>query len=184
MNPAALPFLLALLVAFAPVHAADVTVRVERKGEALLVEASAGFAGTLPGAWQVLTDYGRLADFIPDVSASRVIARDGNQVLLEQKGEARFLFWSRPIDVRLAVTEHPHGLIVSRAVSGNFREMQGTYRLEAAQERVLLRYSGRLVPDFFVPPLIGTLVLKRNVETAFRALVVEIEQRQAQPQKP
>jgi len=178
--PIARPFLLALLVAFAPARAADVTVRVDRNGEALLVEASAEFEGTIPRAWQVLTDYGRFAEFVPDVSVSRVVSREGNQVLVEQKGEARFLFVSLPIDVRLVVTEHPYERIVSRAVAGNFREMLGAYRLEAGQGRVLLRYSGRLVPDFFVPPLIGALVLRRNVETTFRALVDEME-RQNKP---
>ena len=64
---------------------------------------------------------------------------------------------------------------------GNFREMRGTYSLEAGQGRVMVRYAGRLVPDFFVPPVVGTLALRRNVEATFRALVGEMER---QPQKP
>jgi hypothetical protein len=62
--------------------------------------------------------------------------------------------------------------------------MECIYTLEAGQGRVLLRYTGRMVPDFYVPPLIGTLVLRHSVETSFRALVDEIERRQALPQKP
>jgi hypothetical protein len=44
----------------------------------------------------------------------------------------------------------------------------------------MLRYSGTLIPDFFVPPLIGTLVVRHNVEATFRALVEEME-RQDKP---
>ena len=62
--------------------------------------------------------------------------------------------------------------------------MHSAYSLEAGQGRVVLRYTGRMVPDFFVPPLIGTLALRHNVESSFRALVEEIERRHAQPQKP
>lgn len=182
--PVARLFLLLSFLAAAPARAADITVGVERSGGALLVEASAEFEGGISRAWQVLTDYGRLAEFVPDVQLSRVISRDGNHVLVEQKGEARLLFVRFPIDVRLAVVEHPYESVVSRAVAGNFREMQGNYRLEAVRGRVLLRYSGRLVPDFFVPPLIGTYVLRHNVETTFRALVEEMERRPAQSQKP
>ena len=181
--PVARSFLLPLLVLLAPAQAAEVAVNVSRNGDAFHVEASAEFDGTIVRTWQVLTDYGRLAEFVPDLQSSRVISRDGNQAVVEQKGEARVLFFSYPIDVRLAITEYPHERVVSRAVSGNFREMRSAYSLEGGQGRVVLRYTGRMVPDFYVPPLIGTLALKHNVETSFRALVDEIERRQAPLQK-
>jgi len=164
--------------------AAHVTVEATRNGDALEVEASAEFPGTLARTWQVLTDYNRLADFVPDLHVSRVISREGNSAVVEQRGEARLLFFSYPMDVRLAITEHPHERVVSRAVAGNFREMQGTYRLEAHEGRVRLRYSGRLVPDFYVAPLIGTLVLRSHVESTFRALVEEIERQHREAEKP
>jgi hypothetical protein len=62
--------------------------------------------------------------------------------------------------------------------------MQNTYTLEMRHGRVLMRYSGRMVPDFYVPPLIGTFVLRRSVESTFRALVDEIERVQGEPEKP
>ncbi len=176
-------FLLPLLALLTPAQAAEVAVNVSRNGDAFHVEASAEFDGTVARTWQVLTDYGRLAEFVPDLQTSRVVSRDGNQAVVEQKGEARVLFFSYPIDVRLAITEYPHERVVSRAVSGNFREMHSAYSLEVGQGRVVLRYTGRMVPDFYVPPLIGTLALTHNVETSFRALVDEIERRQAPLQK-
>jgi len=182
--PVARLFLLPLLVLLATAQAAEVAVDVSRNGDVFHVEASAEFDGTVVRTWQVLTDYGRFAEFVPDLQSSRVISRDGNQAVVEQKGEARVLFFSYPIDVRLAVTEQPHERMDSRAVSGNFREMRSAYSLEAGQGRVVLRYTGRMVPDFYVPPLIGTLALRHNVEASFRALVGEIERRQAQPKKP
>lgn len=176
--PIARPLPLLLLIVAVSVPAADIVVRASRSGDVLQVEASAELEGSLENAWQVLTDYGRLAEFVPDLQASRVISRDHNTAVVEQKGEARLLFFSYPIDVRLAVTEKPREQVVSRAVAGNFREMQSTYALEARQGRVFLRYSGRLEPDFYVPPLIGTYLLRTNVESMFRALVDEIERRQ------
>jgi hypothetical protein len=173
-------FIVALLalLASAPAVSAEIAVKVARSGEAFQIDASAEFAGTIARTWQVLTDYNRLAEFIPDMETSRVVSRNGNQAVIEQKGEARVLFFSFPIDLRLAIVEHPYDRVFSQAVAGNFREMRGTYSLEAGQGRILLRYTGRMVPDFFVPPLIGTLALKHNVETSFRALVEEIERRQ------
>lgn len=175
------PFVLLLaLLASSPAAAADVAVNVTRHGDAFDVEASAEFPGTVARTWQVLTDYGRLAEFVPDLRASRVVSRSGNQAVVEQKGEPRVLFFRHSIDVRLAVTEYPYERVSSRAVAGNFREMRSTYSLEAGQGRILLRYTGHMVPDFFIPPLIGTLAWKYNVESTFRALVDEIERRQGE----
>lgn len=178
---------LLLLVVLATAQAAEVTVRASRSGDVLQVEASAEFeGGRLDSAWQVLTDYGRFAEFVPALQTSRVISRDGDSVVVEQKGEARLLFLSYPIDVRLAITEKPREQIVSQAIAGNFREMRSTYALEARQGRLILHYSGRLEPDFYVPPLIGTYALRSNVESMFRALVDEIERQQKndEPSRP
>jgi hypothetical protein len=175
---------MAWLVLPQPAPAADVTVHATRDGEALLIEASAEFDGTVPQAWQVLTDYDRLAEFIPNLRTSRVTARTSEGITVEQKGEARLLLFSYPIEVRLVINEFPHSKVVSRAVGGNFREMSGVYALEARQGRVRLRYSGRMTPDFFVPPLIGTWILRHSVETTFGAMVDEIMRRQdAVPRK-
>ncbi len=170
--------LLALVLNLAfPSQAADVSVRASRNGDVLSVEASAEFEAGLEQAWQVLTDYDQLAEFIPGMRESRVIERGARGPVVEQKGEARLLFLSYAIEVRLVVEEYPYERIVSRAVAGNFRQMSGAYVLEAAAGRVRLRYAGTLVPDFYVPPLIGTLVLRLNVERQFGALVDEILRR-------
>ncbi len=172
-----LRLLLSTLLFAEPVQAAEIRVNASRHDGALYVDASAEVDADLLQTWRVLTDYDHLSTFIPGMLVSRVIAREGNSVVLEQKGEARLLFLAFPIEVKLAVAEFPHQRIVAHAVAGNFTEMAGTYTLDKRDNRVVLRYQGRMVPDFLVPPLIGTLVLKRNVERQFAALVDEIERR-------
>ncbi|HKA38633.1 MAG TPA: SRPBCC family protein [Burkholderiales bacterium] len=170
--------LLACVVAAAA--AADVSVEATRDGDAVEVEAVAEIAVGVARAWEVLTDYNRLAEFVPDLHESRVVSRKGDNAVVEQKGAARFLFFSYPIEVRLAVTEHPRQRIESRAVAGNFRELRSVYTLEPREGGVRLRYHGRLVPDFQLP-LFHTYVLKSNVEATFRAMVEEIER---DPKRP
>ena len=178
------PLFLSVVVLAAAAQAAEVTVNAARSGEVFQVDASAELEGSLTRAWQVLTDYDRLTAFVPDLQVSRVVSRERNSALVEQKGAARLLFLSYPMVVQLAVTEYPRERVESRAVAGNFRQMQNTYTLEMRHGRVLMRYSGRMVPDFYVPPLIGTFVLRRSVESTFRALVDEIERGQGEPEKP
>ena len=166
------------LAASAPVCAGDIAVAATRNGDVLVIEASAQFEGTIAQTWRVLTDYDNLAKFIPNLTLSRVTARSAEGVTVEQKGEARLLVFSFPIEVKLAIAESPPTKVVSRAIGGSFRELSGTYLVEEQGGRISLRYSGRMAPGFFVPPLIGTWVLRNNVETTFAALVEEIVRRQ------
>ena len=78
---------LLLLVVVLSASAAEIVVRASRSGDVLQVEASAEFEGSLDSAWQVLTDYGRFAEFVPALQMSRVISRDRDSVVVEQKGE-------------------------------------------------------------------------------------------------
>lgn len=181
-----LRLLLSALLFVEPAQAAEILVHASRHDGALYVDASAEVEGDLLQTWRVLTDYDHLSAFIPGMRVSRVLAREGNRVVLEQKGEARLLFFAYPIEVKLAVAEFPHQRIVAQAVAGTFSEMTGTYFLDRSDNHVILRYQGRMVPDFPVPPLIGTLVLKRSIENQFAALVDEIERRHslAEPREP
>jgi carbon monoxide dehydrogenase subunit G len=155
----------------------DLAVQVERKGRSFAVQAGATVAAPLSLVWEVLTDYDNLARFIPGIAESVVQQRATNRLLLEQRGEARFLVFSYPIQVRLEVLESPRERIVSRAVAGNLKRMSGRYDLQAENGGIRLRYTGELEPDFKLPPIIGTLAVRNMVEEQFAAMVAEIERR-------
>lgn len=172
---------LALALAL-PARAADeLVVRAERRGQRIEVQARARIAAPLAIVWEALTDYEKLPRFIPGIAKSVVRVRQGNRLLVEQSGEARFLFFSFPIEVTLEVTESPQQWVLSRAVSGNVRRMNGRYDLEpgAVGGMVLLRYNGEIEPDFDLPPLVGVAALRGMAEEEFTAMVAEIERRVA-----
>jgi hypothetical protein len=158
----------------------NVTVEAERHGDSIEVRARATLTAQPALAWEVLTDYEALPRFIPGMLRSSVRRREGQRIIVEQSGEARYLFFSFPIEVRLEVSETPHHLVVSRALSGNLRRMNGRYELQPAPGGgLLLRYTGEIEPAFSLPPLIGVVALRRSVEEQFTAMVAEIERRAA-----
>jgi len=130
-------------------------------------------------AWEVLSDYDRLAQFIPDMKSSRVVSRSGDRVLVEQKGEIGFFFYRQPVDVTLEVREEPQRRIVARRIDGNIRELETRYDLETSAAGVRFDYIGRFIPNFSLPPLIGMPIVRRIVERRFRAMVDEIVRRDA-----
>jgi len=172
----------------APGSAADdVSIEAERRGHSVEVHARARIAAPQALVWEVLTDYERLPSFIPGLAKSVVRQRQGNRLVIEQTGEARFLVFSFPIDVRYEVIESPPDWISSRAVSGNLRRMNGRYELQPGPARagtpasrsLMLRYEGEIEPNFALPPLIGLVALRSMVEHQFTAMVAEIERRAA-----
>ena len=171
----------------APGSAADdVSIEAERRGDSVEVRAHALIAAPVALVWQVLTDYEHLPSFIPGLAKSVVRERQGNQLMIEQTGEARFLVFSFPIEVRYEVIESPPEWISSRAVGGNLRRMNGRYELQPAPARtgrpasgVILRYQGEIQPNFELPPVIGLVALRSMVEQQFTAMVAEIERRAA-----
>jgi len=98
------PKLLAAITVWHVVIAAaadDLWVDVDRSGTRFAVQATATVAAPVAVVWEVLTDYDNLASFIPGLSVSAVNRRSGNRLQVEQKGEARFLVFSYPIEVVL-----------------------------------------------------------------------------------
>ena len=166
---------LLLLALPATCPAAEINVHTTRHGDSFEVEATAEIEADVADAWKVLTDYDRLAQFIPGMQESRVVSRDGFNVVIDQRGDASLLFFRFPMQVRLAIEEFPYDRIVSSAIAGNFKEMRGVYHLQARDAGMRLRYEGKFTPDFGVPPLIGTLMVRSTVERRFVALVREIE---------
>lgn len=154
---------------------AEISVQTARHGNTFEVEATAEIEAGVAQAWKVLTDYDRLAEFIPGVQESRVLSRQGSKVVIEQRGEARLLFFVFPMQVRLAIEEFPYDRIVSDAIGGNFKELHGIYYLRAHRGGLSLRYEATFTPNFGVPPWIGTLLMRSTVEKRFAAMVHEIE---------
>jgi carbon monoxide dehydrogenase subunit G len=159
----------------------DLAVDVDRNGSSFAIRAAATVAAPVSLVWDVLTDYNNLSRFIPGMSRSMVQLRVANRVLVEQKGAARFLLFSYPIEVLLEVQEAPRDWIASRAVGGNLKRMNGRYDLHPQGANLRLSYSGVMEPEFELPPVIGTLAVRGMVEEQFAAMVAEIERRASLP---
>ena len=64
-------------------------------------------------------------------------------------------------------------------LKGNLKRLEGAYRIEPqADGRILLIWNGT-VEAMSMPPLLGELVMRSNIEDQFRGMVREIERREA-----
>lgn len=160
--------------------AEELSVEASRREGAIEIRARALVDAALDTVWGTLTDYNRLATFIPGMKSSRVTEARGNAATVEQVGEARFLFFSFPIEVTVQSTARPPDAIDIRALKGSFRRLDGGYRLKQLPGGVIeLVWIGLLEPDFALPPLLGEVLMRSTIEDQFLGMVREIERREA-----
>ena len=162
-----------------PAAAADPEVSVTSREGRFFVSSSTPVAASAEIAWRVISDYDRLAEFVPDLHISRVISAPGEPLLGEQGGEAGFLVFRFSINVVLEITEAAPQRLEFRAIRGNMRSMRGEWRIGKTVSGILLEYSAELEPSFWVPPLIGPAVMRRDIAAQIGGVVREIERRQA-----
>lgn len=155
-------------------------IEVERSGDGMIQVQAQVFAPAPPEvAWGVLTDYEHLAAFVPDMTSSRVVSAPGEPVRVEQKGSTSFLLFSFPLEVVFEIEAVSSRELRFRAIAGNLHDMTGAYRLEAADSGTRIHYETRFRPDFWVPPLVSTGIMRREIKRQFDGLVREIARRNA-----
>jgi ribosome-associated toxin RatA of RatAB toxin-antitoxin module len=162
----------------AALAADDISVSAHREADAVHVSARASLRAPRDLVWDTLTDYDRLHDFIPGMRTSRVIGRRGAAVIVEQRGEARFLVFSYPIEVTVASVQRPPYLIEIHLLRGNLRKLDGAYRIEPLPAgRLILRWEGTIVPALALPSVVSQYLIRASVEDQFLGMVREIERR-------
>jgi hypothetical protein len=109
--------------------------------------------------------------------SSRVVSPPGAPVRLRQVGKAGVGLFHVTIDVTLAVTVDAPKRIEFDRVDGNLAQMRGTWTVEGDAENCALAYRAEIEPEFWVPPLIGPLLMQNQVEQQMRGLLAEILRR-------
>jgi ribosome-associated toxin RatA of RatAB toxin-antitoxin module len=141
------------------------------------VNASGTVQAPLPAVWKTLTSYDRMEEFVPDMASCRVLSRNGNEVIIEQFGTARFLFVSRSIHLIVRATEQPMQAIDIALISGDMKHYEARWELvpvpETGGTRVL--YTGRLVPNFYVPGILGTNIIRGDIERMMSAVLAHLD---------
>lgn len=129
-------------------------------------------------AWEVLTDYNHMAEFLPSIRYSQVKSRRPDGLLLVQEVSGRFLFFTRSLRVILEVLEEPMSRITFKDVSGeDFYLYAGSWQIGEDPEATEIRYRSKVKPRVQVP-VIGRELFLDSIRTMLGALRTEIIRRE------
>jgi hypothetical protein len=178
MRTHALPFAV-LVVACASATAQEIEVRVQRHGEAVVVDVEAHMPGPLREAWAVFTDYENMASFISNLTTSKVLARADERLEVMQAGRTKVGFLSFGFEAVRSVELVPMREIRSSLVSGDFKSYASTTSLTATATGTQVRHHGEYVPKKWLPPLVGPAVIEHETRKQYQEFAAEVERRTA-----
>ncbi len=159
-------------------------------GESPVRSVSVGFAGETyvcdavmfapvpPGvAWDVLTDFEHMAEWVPNVRTSRVLKREDNSATIEQRGVAKFGVASFPYAIERRIEMNKPVVIRSTQIRGSLRRVESLMTLEPEGKGTRLTYRLEVVPSLLAGAVMSRDFLEHEVAEQFGAIVGEMTRR-------
>ena len=89
-------------------------------------------SASLESLWNVLTDYDRLSNYIPNLLSSKKIYQKNNNVHLKQVGAQDFLGMKFSAEVTIDLFEDRElGLLTFNLIKGDFRRFEGSWKIQS-----------------------------------------------------
>jgi hypothetical protein len=133
-------------------------------------------------AWDVLTNYDHIPDFVHSMKISKVEKRDNDDLVLRQEGEGSFLFFSKRIRLLMNVHEQPQTstIIFNDTSHQDFSSYQGTWSIvpSTSGHGLEVIYTLDAAQNFAAPAFIASDVVKGNVQDLLQSLKREIARQQ------
>ena len=143
--------ILPLALAFAA-RADEPSVAVGSVGPGCHVAGSFRVAVSSTVAWQVLTDYDHIHEFVSSMKESHVERRDADSLLVRQDAISSFFIFHHRVQVLLDVRETPESRITFRDVLGkDFRDYQGEWRITSDSTGTRVNYELQAEPHMAMP---------------------------------
>lgn len=173
----------------------DVKVDVRRSGRRFEAEAVLDLAADAQTVWDTITDYDALSSFMPGIHACRVVERRtltkaAEHLVVEQRGEFRFLLFAQAMTVRLSIEHQLLRVAEAKAVSfdlGLFKRraidvFEGRYELtptvvRGGAPRTQLHYTAVIGLRLPPPPAVGSVAIRQNLAAQLEAVAREVARR-------
>lgn len=131
-----------------------------------------------PIAWEVLTDFDHMAEFVPNLESSRILGRDADSITFAQKGRIKFGIFSFGFESERRVEMRPReGILLARALSGTAKHMASEMRLTSDSGGTRLDYRVEMIPGRWYPSSFGVSGMRHEMAEQFTAIAGEMLRR-------
>ncbi|KAL8260130.1 hypothetical protein R6Q59_028083 [Mikania micrantha] len=132
--------------------------------------------------WKALTDYERLADFIPNlIFSARIPCAHPGRIWLEQRGLQRALYWHIEARVVLDLQEFPNTAngreLHFSMVDGDFKKFEGKWFVKSGRRTstAILSYEVNVIPNFNIPAIFMERIIRSDLPVNLQAIACRSE---------
>ncbi|KAE8735801.1 hypothetical protein F3Y22_tig00000329pilonHSYRG00028 [Hibiscus syriacus] len=146
------------------------------------IKADISVSADIDSVWDALTDYERLADFIPNLICSgRIPCPHPGRIWLEQRGLQRALYWHIEARVVLDLQEISNSSngreLHFSMVDGDFKKFEGKWSVKSGTRSgtAILSYEVNVIPRFNFPAIFLERIISSDLPLNLRALACQAE---------
>ncbi|XWS44628.1 hypothetical protein CRYUN_Cryun15aG0064500 [Craigia yunnanensis] len=146
------------------------------------IKAEILVSADIDSVWNAITDYERLADFIPNlVCSGRIPCPHPGRIWLEQRGVQRALYWHIEARVVLDLQEIPDSSngreLLFSMVDGDFKKFEGKWSVKSGTRSgtTILSYEVSVIPRFNFPAIFLERIIRSDLPVNLRALACQAE---------
>ena len=149
---------------------------VTREDGIVSVQASMWLDCSPGEVWALMTDYGSLSAYMPNVESSVVLARSDSVARVRQGVNSRFV-----VPIRFAVTleflEQLPQRLRFHMVEGAVDRFSGTWDFSSERGGTRVDYAAAIEPPAFVPSFVAAMVVRRQLRRMLPAIGAELDRR-------
>lgn len=161
----------------------DIEVTAKKVSNTVVIDVSMLVAATPREAWDVLTDYDHMPQFLPNLQSSKIVSKSPTRLEVAQKGGVSHGPISITFDVVRDVQLKPYSEIISHVISGDLKKVDGTTRLVPEGDGTRVTFHSESIPNVWVPPGIGPTLIENETRDQFRDMRAEILKRRLAAKK-
>jgi hypothetical protein len=155
----------------------EIRVDVKTSGETITVDVVTFVRVPQRDAWDVLTDFDRMAAIVSNLKSSRVLERNGTRVVVEQKGAQTEGFLHFEFETVREIELVPYSNMTSRLLRGSLKRMEGWTRLTPSENGTLLVSHGEFETGQWLPPVVGPLFIRNATHRQYEEMRSEMIRR-------
>lgn len=155
----------------------EITVSITKSGDAVVVDSSFDLSVPLRTAWDVLTDFDNMVGILNNLTSSKVIHRQGNTLVVQQEGKARYGLFSYSFASEREIRLEPRKRIIARQVTGSAQRFESEMELSKTGQGTAIRYHAEIVPEPGLARIFGAPLIQHEIEEQFTAMVAEMTRR-------
>lgn len=165
--------------AFAEGDPDDITVKVQKDGEAIIIDLTVTMPATPQETWAVLVDFDHMSQFMSSLQSSKILEKNGDKWKVAQKGETSHGGFSFSFESVREVELKPYESIRSHLLSGTMKKHEGSTQLSPSGSGTRIVYHAESIANVWVPPLVGPSLVEGDIRKQFQEMKAEILKRKA-----